>query len=140
MALIAQTTQNKQVSGTVSDEKGEPIIGASVVAKGNSIIGTITDLDGHFVLEIPTSVHTLIVKYLGMLEQEVAVQPYVNVVLHSSEISLDDVIVVAYGTAKKNSFTGSATTVNAKSIEKRNIFAINRWSDLTQISKNSPLD
>ncbi|MDR2057306.1 MAG: TonB-dependent receptor [Dysgonamonadaceae bacterium] len=129
MGLIAQTTQNKRVTGTVSDESGEPIIGASVVAKGNSVIGTITDLEGHFVLEIPTSVHTLIVKYIGMLEQEVAVQPYVNVILLSSEISLDDVIVVAYGTAKKNSFTGSTTTINAKSIEKRNISTISKALD-----------
>ncbi|MDR2125655.1 MAG: carboxypeptidase-like regulatory domain-containing protein, partial [Prevotellaceae bacterium] len=77
--------QNKQVSGTVVDETGEPVIGASVVVKGNASIGTITNLDGQFTLDVPASSETLLVRYLGKQDQEVAVAPNVNVTLQPSE-------------------------------------------------------
>ena len=111
--------QNKQVSGTVTDEAGEPVVGASVVVKGNATIGTVTEVNGKFNLNVPASTTTLIVRFLGMQEQEVAASSNVEVMLHPSESALDEVIVVAYGTAKKSSFTGSAATVKAESLEKR---------------------
>jgi len=110
--------QNKQVSGTVTDESGEPIVGASVIAKGNASIGAVTDLNGKFALEIPASTTTLLVKYLGMQEQDVAASSNMKIVMHPSTSALDEVIVVAYGTAKKSQFTGSATVVKADEIGK----------------------
>jgi TonB-linked SusC/RagA family outer membrane protein len=110
--------QNKQVSGTVVDETGEPVIGASVVVKGNTVIGTVTNLDGKFTLEVPVSAEKLIVRYLGKQDQEVAAEPNINVTLQPSDTSLDEVIVVAYGTAKKSSFTGSASTIKGEKLEK----------------------
>ena len=116
--------QNKLVSGTVTDESGEPVIGASVVVKGNATIGTVTDLNGKFVLDVPNSVNTLIVKYLGMQEQEMEASSNMKVVLHPSTSALDEVIVVAFGTAKKSAFTGSATVVNAKQLEKSQVSSV----------------
>lgn len=110
--------QNKQVSGTVIDESGEPVIGASVIAKGHATIGTVTDVNGKFSLNIPTSVATLVVRYLGMGDQEVAASSNMTVKLRPSESTLDEVIVVAYGTAKKSQFTGSATVVKSDEIGK----------------------
>jgi TonB-linked SusC/RagA family outer membrane protein len=110
--------QNKTVTGTVADEAGEPVIGASVVVKGNATVGTVTDLDGKFTLSVPASAQTLVVKYLGMKETEVAVASEVSVVLLAGETSLDEVIVVAYGTAKRSQFTGSASVVKADEIGK----------------------
>lgn len=113
------TAQSIRVKGTVVDETGEPIIGASVVAKENMSIGTITDIDGRFSLEVPSSVAILLVKYLGMQNQEINVAPNVSVTLLHSTTDLDEVMVVAYGTAKKSQFTGSAATLSAEKLEKR---------------------
>lgn len=112
------TAQTAKVSGVViSAEDGEPIIGASVVAKGTNT-GTVTNFDGHFTLDVPTSAKVLTVSYVGMKTQEVAVRPNVRVVMESASEELDEVMVVAYGTAKKSSFTGSASVVSGKEIEK----------------------
>ena len=112
--------QNRQVTGTIVDESGEPVIGASVVAKGTTT-GTVTDLDGKFTLSVPGSAQTLVVKYLGMQDQEVAVSDNVSVALRASSTSLDEVIVVAYGTAKKSSFTGSASTIKGDQLASRSV-------------------
>ncbi|MDL2322990.1 TonB-dependent receptor [Bacteroidales bacterium OttesenSCG-928-A17] len=113
------TAQNTRVNGTVVDETGEPVIGASVVVKGNTSIGTVTDFDGNFTLDVSASAKTLIVKYLGMQDQEVAVAPNMKITLTINESVLDELLVVAYGTAKKSQFTGSASTLNAEKLEKR---------------------
>jgi len=113
--------QNNQISGIVVDEIGEPVIGASVVVKGNALIGVSTDIEGRFRLDVPSSAQKLIVRYLGMLEQEVAVAPSVFVTLYSSSNELDELIVVAYGTTKKSSFTGSAEVIKNEAIERRSV-------------------
>lgn len=113
------TAQNTRVQGTVVDGQGESVIGASVVVKGNTSIGTVTNIDGQFTLDVPSSAQTLIVRYIGMTDQEVAVAPTVHIVLQSLDTELDEVMVVAYGTAKKSTFTGSASVLSAANIEKR---------------------
>ncbi|OAV66298.1 Outer membrane cobalamin receptor protein, SusC/RagA family [Bacteroidales bacterium Barb6XT] len=111
--------QNTRVTGTVlSADDGEPVIGASVMVKGTAI-GTITNIDGRFELNVPSSSRTLVISYVGMVTQEAAVQASVRVVLQSDTQNLDEVIVVAYGTTKKSSFTGAATAVGSQLIEKR---------------------
>ncbi|MCI5561373.1 MAG: TonB-dependent receptor [Phocaeicola sp.] len=112
--------QTQKVTGQViSEEDGEPVIGASVYVKGNTSIGTITDVDGNFTLTgIPASAKFLIVSFIGFTPQDVAIKPVVKVVLKSDAQLIDDVIVVAYGTAKKSSFTGAATSVDSKKLAK----------------------
>ena len=120
LVLCTVMAQTKQVSGIViSEEDGDPIIGASVILKGTTI-GAVTNLDGQFTLNnIPETAKTIIVSYVGMQTQEVAVAPQMTITLKADSEVLDEVIVVAYGTAKKSSFTGSATVVNSKNLEKR---------------------
>ena len=113
------TAQNQTVTGVViSEEDGQPVIGASVRVE-NTQLGAITDVDGRFrISNVPSSAKTLIVSYVGMQEQKVAVKPNVTVYLKSNTELLDEVMVVAYGTAKKSAFTGSASTVKSEEIGK----------------------
>ncbi|MDL2223812.1 TonB-dependent receptor [Bacteroidales bacterium OttesenSCG-928-M06] len=113
--------QNVTVKGKVVEENGDPIIGASVVVKGETTIGTITDLNGEFSLRVPDSARYLIVKYLGMEDQEVAVAPFVSVTMSASATDLDEVIIVAYGTAKKSAFTGAAASLKAEKLTTRSV-------------------
>lgn len=116
---IASVNAQTRVQGTVLDETGEPLIGATVQIKGTSQ-GTITDGDGHFTLSAPSN-GVLVISYIGMKSQEIAVKPNLRIVLQFDEKVLDEVIAVAYGTTKRSSFTGSAATVNSNAIEKRPI-------------------
>ena len=114
------TAQSQTVSGTViSEEDGQPVVGASVLVKGTTL-GTITDMDGNFsISNVPSSAKTLQVSYIGMIMQDIAIRPNVRVVLKSDAELLDEVVVIAYGTAKKESLTGSISVVDSKKIEKR---------------------
>lgn len=114
VALAQETTK---VTGTVfySDDN-EPIIGASVIVPGTTI-GTATDVDGAFTLNVPASAKTLEVSFLGMITQTVPVQSVVKVHLVSDAKTLEEVIVVAYGTSTKKSFTGSAAIVKSDAIK-----------------------
>ena len=113
------TAQTKKVTGVViSEEDGQPVIGASVLVKGTQI-GIVTDIDGKFELtNVPSSAKTLQISYIGMETQEVEIKPNIRVVLRSNTELLDEVMVVAYGTAKKSAFTGSATVVGSEEIGK----------------------
>ena len=114
------TAQTKRVTGVViSDEDGQPVIGASVLVKGTQI-GTITGVDGDFTIpNVPSSANTLQVSYIGMETQEVAIQPRMRIVMRTNAEVLDEVMVVAFGTAKKSAFTGSAAVVNTEELSKR---------------------
>ena len=110
----------KTVSGFVFDvETGEPVIGASVKVKNDATIGAATDVNGKFTINnVPNNAKMLVVSYIGMLEQEVAIKPNVKVYMEPSEKQVDEVFVVAYGTSTRKQFTGSATVVGAEDIEK----------------------
>lgn len=113
--------QTSKVTGTViSAEDNEPIIGASIVVKGTTI-GTVTDFNGTFSLDVPSSAKTLVVSFVGMKPQEVGVKSNLKIILESDNQMLDEVMVVAYGTAKKSSFTGSASTISNEKLELRPI-------------------
>ena len=111
--------QISKVTGTViSEEDGLPVVGASVLVKGTTV-GTVTDMDGKFTLtNVPSSAKTLMISFIGMRTQELEIKPTMSVVLKSDAEVLDEVMVVAYGSAKKSSFTGSATNVSSKNIQK----------------------
>ena len=114
------TAQTQKVTGVViSEEDGQPVIGATVRV-ADTDMGTITDVDGTFTLNnVPSSANTLIISFVGMQTQEVGIQPNVRVVLKSDAELLDEVMVVAFGTAKKSAFTGSAAVVNTEELSKR---------------------
>lgn len=109
---LAQST----VSGTVTDENGEPIVGAAVRVEGTNT-GTATDLNGHFSISAPAN-SRLNISYIGMKPQTVKAGNNIKVRLASTENSLDEVMVVAYGTQKRSTFTGSATDIKAEDISK----------------------
>ncbi len=121
IGISVALAQTQKVTGQViSEEDGEPVIGASVYVKGNTTIGTITDVDGNFTLTgIPASAKFLIVSFIGFTPQDVAIKPVVKVVLKSDAQLIDDVVVVAYGTAKKESLVGAQASISNKSLEKR---------------------
>ena len=111
-AALAQST----VSGTVVDENGDPIVGAAVRVDGTKT-GAVTDVDGRFSISAPAN-SKLTVSYLGMREQTVKAGQNMKVTLTADQHTLDDVVVVAYGTAKRQSITGAVTAIDAKDIEK----------------------
>lgn len=116
---IGITFAQTRVEGNVIDETGEPVIGASIQIKGTGQ-GTVTDFDGDFTLSVPAGSNTLIVSYVGMITQEVAVKPSLRIVLKSDSELLDELVVVGYGTQKKANLTGAVTTVDVgKTLEAR---------------------
>ncbi|WP_297410485.1 TonB-dependent receptor [uncultured Alistipes sp.] len=111
--------QNKQVSGRVSGEDGNPIVGATVLVEGSTTSGTSTNIAGEFALRAPVN-GNLVVSFIGYESQVVAINGQTNleVVLKEDTKSIDDVIVVAFGQAKKEAFTGSAGIVKSDDIAK----------------------
>ena len=114
LGMMAQ----KQISGLVLDSKNEPVIGASVQVKGTSI-GTISDYDGEFLLDVPADATVLVVSFVGMQTQEVAIKERVTVVLHEATEMVQEIVVTGYGNVSKGSFAGSAQAVDAEVIEKK---------------------
>ncbi|GHV55567.1 SusC/RagA family TonB-linked outer membrane protein [Bacteroidia bacterium] len=113
-------SQNFNVTGTVTDETGEPIIGASVTVKEYPKLGTATNTNGEFALNIPSDAKIVQVRYLGMKNIEVEVAPYIRVIMQNAENQLDEIMVVAYGSAKKQSITGSAVQVSGQNLANKN--------------------
>lgn len=112
--------QAKKVTGNVSDAEG-PIIGASVVEKGNPNNGTVTDLDGNFTLNVKPGA-TIVITYIGYQKQEIAVgnQSNISVTMKTDDKTLDEVVVVGYGVQKKKLVTGSTIEVKGDDIQKMN--------------------
>ena len=118
MAAVAQS-QTIKVSGQVVDQSGEPLIGATVRVKGTQT-GAVTDLDGNFQLDVPSNA-TLVVSYVGYSDREIAVNGRSSVgtiQLSSDALTLDQVVVVGYGTQKKADLTGSVSIVNADELKR----------------------
>lgn len=127
LAAIAASAQNITVVGQISDEAGEPIIGANVVLQGSRTVYSMTGADGTFKLNVPAS-GILEITCLGYVAQEVPVQSRtsLNIVLPTDMNLLDETIVVAFGTATKESFTGSATVVGSDKLEKLQVTDVTR--------------
>ncbi|WP_413997916.1 SusC/RagA family TonB-linked outer membrane protein [Flavobacterium sp. W1B] len=107
----------KKISGKVLDADGNAIPGANIVAKG-STASTQTDFDGNFTIEVPDNVTKLIVSYIGMDQQEVTIgKSPLTIVLKESGQSLDEVVIVGYGTQKKSKITGSVSKLDSKVLE-----------------------
>ena len=115
---VAQTPQNQQITGRVLDAAGEPLIGVSIVEKGNKTNGTVTDLDGNFTLRVSKS-QTVVVSYVGYKTQELSVagKKTLDVTLHEDAEMLSDVVVIGYGTVKKADLAGSVAVMDSKSFK-----------------------
>ena len=101
------TAQTQKITGVViSEEDGQPVVGASVLVKGTTQ-GTITDVDGNFNLSnVPSSAKTLQISYIGMQTQEVVIKPTLKVVLKSDSQNLDEVVVTAIGIKRSEKSLG----------------------------------
>ena len=114
---VQTVMQSRQISGQVVDGKGEPVIGASVLVKGTSN-GTITDIDGNFLL--PNASGTLVISYIGYKTQEISLkgQKILKIVLKEDAEVLDEVVVVGYGVQKKATLSGSVAQVKGEEVLK----------------------
>ena len=121
---VMAVQQGKKVTGVVVDGTGEPVIGANVVVKG-STNGTITDFDGNYTIEGVSANDVLVISYIGYLSQEVPVgnQSMIKVTLKEDTQTLDEVVVVGYGTMKKSDVTGSISTAKGDDLVKNQSFS-----------------
>ena len=128
MVLIACSwsaiAQTRTYHGTVVEaDSNEPLIGATILPIGGGQ-GVATDIDGKFLIKVPSNVHQIQVSYVGYTTVKVDLSDNMTIKLKSSATSLDDVVVVAYGTASKESLTGSVAVVNSDDIEKRPVTSV----------------
>lgn len=125
--------QTRKITGTVKDSKGETLPGVSVKLKGTAN-GTVTDAKGTYIISVPDNNATLVFSYIGFVAQEKAAgnASVVDIVLAEQSTSLNDVVVVGYGTQKKVNLIGSVATISAKDIENRPVTNVS--SALTGLS------
>src|SRR5215203_931995 len=110
--------QEKKISGTITDDKGDPLSGATVSVK-NSSVATLTDATGQFTLSVPSNARVVVVSYVGMQSQEASISGNaIKLRLAPSSSTLTDVVVVGYGTAKRANLTTAQSTIGAKEIER----------------------
>jgi len=113
----AALTAQRAITGKVTDEKGEALIGASILVKTTSV-GTVTDLDGSFRLQAPAGATTLVVSYTGYLTKEVALSAASNydITLNTDVVAISEVVVVGYGTQQKRDITGNISSIKGSDI------------------------
>lgn len=117
LLLLGVAAEARVVSGVVKDQTGETIISASVVVKGTTI-GTVTDFDGNYTLDVPDDAKVLVFSYIGMKTQEVTITGNVmNIVLSENSEVLEEVVVTGYGTTKKRDVVTSVASVGADQLK-----------------------
>lgn len=109
--------QKNIFKGVVLDDQGEPVIGATIQVKGNKGTGTITDLDGNFSIETDAS-QPLVITYVGYQNVEVKPSANMRITLKQDDKTLDEVVVVGYGTQKKSVVTASIAKIGADELGK----------------------
>jgi len=114
--------QNRTITGSVLNERSNPVVGASVTVKGTSI-GTSTDSSGTFTLSVPASANTVVISYVGYANQEITItgRSSFTISLASSGQTLNEVVVIGYGTARRREVTGSIATVTSKDFQQGTI-------------------
>ena len=109
-----------RASGTVVDKDGEPLIGVSVGVKGKPGLGTASDVDGNFKINVPEG-STLVFSYIGCVTKEMKAAADMKVVLEDDSSNLDEVVVIGYGTVKRKDLTTAVSTVGEDAFENRPI-------------------
>lgn len=117
-STIKQQAQDRIIKGTIVDDLGVPLVGATVVVKGTTK-GVTTDFDGNFELKVPNDAKTLVISYLGFVTQEVNIvgKTTLEIKMLADNLALSEVVVIGYGTEKKALLTGSISAINSKDIE-----------------------
>ena len=125
LCLISAIAWADPVSGKISDEGGEPLIGATVIAQGTTT-GVNTDENGSYSLDVPDGVTTLVISYIGYQTQEVEIggRSTINITLVEGTSTLEEVVVVGYGTQKKVNLTGAVSVITAEAFENRPIASV----------------
>ncbi len=120
LSLMAGVTNARTVRGTVVEAAtDDPVVGATIKCKGNPAIGIATNIDGEFTLNVPDNEKTLVVSYVGMVTQDVAItSDNLLIKLVEATTNLDEVVVVGYGTTSKRKTTSSVSVIKANEIEK----------------------
>ena len=115
---VIQSQQQRTVKGTVYDDAGVPLLGATVQIK-NTNRGVTTDFDGHFELSVPEDAKTLLISYLGFITKEVSIEGLstVNVTMTSDNMALEEIVVIGYGTERKSLISDAVTSISSKQIE-----------------------
>ena len=115
--VVTKVQQSKTITGTVVDQTNDPMVGVNITLKGTTT-GTSTDIDGNFTLAYSQSDPILVISYIGFKNHEIRIgnQTHFNIVLLEDEQSLDEIVVVGYGTVKKRDLTGSVASVSAEKI------------------------
>ena len=126
---IGMALAQSRVSGKVtSAEDGHPVVGATVKVVGQKNTGTVTDVDGKFTLNVPAGAK-IEISYIGMLSKTVKAGNNMSILLETDHQNIDEVMVVAYGTQKKSSFTGSAASVDSKKLANRPVANVTKALD-----------
>lgn len=109
--------QDKTITGTVKDSKGEELIGVAVTIKGTTN-GTVTDIDGKYSITAKNTAKTLVAKYIGMKDQDIPIKgSVVDITMEEDFSELDEVVVIGYGTTKKKDLTGSVSSISEKALK-----------------------
>ena len=114
--FVSMATHAQEILGTVTDELGDPVIGATVVEKGNPQNGAITNMDGQFTLNVKEGT-PIIITYIGYTDQEVNASRNMTVVMKEDSETLQDVVVIGYGVQKKSVVTASIAKVSADDLD-----------------------
>ena len=123
MHSVVALAQHQYVKGTVVDEQGEPLIGAAVVLADNQRIGTVTDVDGNFQLQLITT-GKIKVSYIGYMTQTLTPKDNMRIQLKEDTRGLDEVVVVGYGAMKQKNVTGAVEVINPKELEDLNVASL----------------
>ena len=117
--ILSVFQQLNKITGTVTDKDGTPLTGVNVVVTGTTV-GTLTDIAGKYSIDIPQGARSLTFSFIGMASQEISIGKLtqINVTMAESEIGLDEVIVIGYGTVKKSDLTGSMTKLSSNNLNK----------------------
>lgn len=116
MFAFTLSAQTRTITGVVTDSSGEEIISATILVKGTGI-GTVTDINGAYKIDVPASARTLVFSYVGMKSQEVTITGNkIDVVLLDDALVLDEVVAIGYGTVRRRDITGSVSSVSAESL------------------------
>jgi len=122
VVITRESSNNQEISGKVTNEKGEPIPGVAIVIKGTTN-GTITDINGNYSLDIPSDAKVLVFSCMGMKAQEITLagQTSIDVVMQEESVGIEGVVVIGYGEKKRVNMTGSVASVDSKALESRPI-------------------
>ena len=118
----AALQEGVQITGTVTDSEGLPVIGAAIVVKGTTF-GTITNVEGYYELMLPEGDNTILISFVGMKTQEIVVdnQTVIDLVLEEDVYGIDEVVAIGYGTMRRSNLTNAVSKVNSDVIEDRPI-------------------